>query len=120
MNIYLKALNDCIFRRYGNVSVDILIAGESALILGHNFRNATEDIDTYIRSQVDIQPCIDDVKSMFSIPSDWMNSDFTKSPSFSSNLIYTADFVTLYGVLNVYKISDLDLIYIYIYEVDFV
>lgn len=47
---------------------------------------------------------------MFSIPEDWMNTSFTGSPSFSNNLVNNAEFLTSYGVLDVYKVSDLDLI----------
>lgn len=110
MDIYLKSLNDCILRRFGKVQVDMLMAGGSALIVGHNFRIYTENIDAFIKSSVDISICIDEVSSMHSLPSDWINSDFTKSPSFSAKLSDHADFIKSYGVLNVYKICDLDLL----------
>lgn len=110
MKIYLEALGECIYRRYGNVTVDILMVGGSALILGHNFRNSTEDIDAYIKSQVDISVCIDEVTKMYSLPSDWMNTGFTNTQSFSENLVYNAELVRMFRGLRVYKVCDLDLI----------
>lgn len=111
MDIYLQALNDCIYSKYGLVKVSLMIVGGSALILGHRFRISTEDIDAHIVSGgLDIQTCINTVSSMFSIPEDWLNSSFVNSPSFSPNLGNNAEFCHSYGVLDVYKVSDLDLI----------
>lgn len=110
MDIYLQKLNSYIYSMFGNIKVDILVSGGSALIIGHNFRQCTEDVDVFIRSGVDITPCIDAVSRDFSIPDDWMNDDFTKSPSFSKNLTYSADFVKSYGCLDIYKVCDLDLV----------
>lgn len=110
MDIYLNALNTYIYQTFGNISIDILVSGGSALIIGHNFRQCTEDIDTYIQSNVDLSKCIEAVSRDYSIPDDWMNSDFVKSPSFSTKLTHKAEFIKSYGCLNVYKVCDLDLI----------
>lgn len=109
MQIYLEALGESIYRHYGNVTVDILMVGGSALILGHNFRNSTEDIDAYIKSQVDITACIDEITEKYSLPFDWMNTGFTNTESFSVNLLYNAILVGQFKGLKVYKICDLDL-----------
>lgn len=101
MDIYLTALNTYIYQTFGNISIDILVSGGSALIIGHNFRQCTEDIDTYIKSNVDLSKCIKAVSRDYSIPDDWMNSDFVKSPSFSIKLTHKAD-IKSYGCLNVH------------------
>lgn len=110
VDIYLNALNECIFRRFGLVLVNILFVGGSAIITGHNFRYCTEDLDSFIKSDVDISLCIKDVSNMFSIPSDWMNSDFMKTKSYSPRLVDNAIFLKNYGCINLYRISDLDLL----------
>lgn len=77
MKIYLDALNKRMY--YHNYHGEIMIAGGSALILGHDFRDCTEDIDTYMRG-TDILVCVAEVKELFSLTNDWMNNDFTRSP----------------------------------------
>lgn len=52
-DIYFNALAVYIQEFYGAVKVKMYVAGGSAIILRHNFRNSTED---------------------------WINSDFTQSP----------------------------------------
>ena len=109
--IYLDYLSKLIYNRYGNVKVDMLIAGGSAIILKHNFRPASEDIDSYIDSSVDISNEIYDVAVTYGITSDWLNSDFTKSKSFSPRLLRNAEFYRNFnGILNVFVVCDLDLI----------
>jgi hypothetical protein len=110
MDTYLGALNDCIFEKYGHIQVDMLLLGGSSLILSHTFRTMTEDIDSYIEPSIDIKSCINKVKNMYSITSDWLNTDATKTKSFSKKLKINAIPVKSYGCLNVYKICDLDAI----------
>jgi hypothetical protein len=110
MNIYLEALNNCIFEKYGYIKIDMLLVGGSSLILGHTFRTMTEDIDSYIEPSIDIKSCINKVKHMYSITSDWLNTDATKTKSFSVRLKANAIPVKSYSCLNVYKICDLDAI----------
>jgi hypothetical protein len=110
MDIYLEALSNCILNKYGPVHVNMLLVGGSSLILGHSFRTMTEDIDGYIETDMDIQSCIDEVQRMFSITGDWLNTNVTKTKSFSLRLKANAIPVKSYGCLDVYKICDLDLI----------
>lgn len=84
-DIYFNALAVYIQEFYGAVKVKMYVAGGSAIILRHNFRNSTED---------------------------WINSDFTQSLSASPNLLFGANFYKTFGngILDVYTINDIDLI----------
>lgn len=113
-DIYLNALAIYIQELYGNIKVKMYIAGGSAIVLRHNFRNSTEDIDAYIESlnNIDISYAIQQVAMEYGITEDWINSDFTQSPSASPNLLFHANFYKTYGngILDVYTINDIDLI----------
>lgn len=113
-DIYFNALAVYIQEFYGTIKVKMYVAGGSAIILRHNFRNSTEDIDAYIESlnNIDISFAIHQVAVDYGITEDWINSDFTQSPSASPNLLFGANFYKTFGngILDVYTISDIDLI----------
>lgn len=108
MGIYLNALNECIRRRHPNAIVELVMVGGSSLILGNTFRLSTEDIDAFQLTNVGIKRCIKDVKDMFSITSDWLNDDFTKSPSYTPKIKKNKILVLHRSNLIVYRACDLD------------
>lgn len=107
MSIYLEALN--MRMSLYNCTGELLLVGGSCLILGHNFRDCTEDIDAYIKGTNMIR-CINEVREMFSLTEDWLNDDFKKSRSYSDKLLHNAVLVSKMSNITVYKICDLDLI----------
>lgn len=110
MDTYLESLDKYIYYKYGNINVNIMISGGSALIIGHTFRNCTFDIDAFVDSRFDIKDLIGRVSLDFNIPDDWLNEDFVKTISFSKNLLVKADFLKAYKCIRLYKVCDLDLI----------
>lgn len=63
-------------------TIKILIAGGSAIALRSGQRN-TCDIDADIKCSVSIRDCITRIAKKHNIPADWINQDFTSSPSYS-------------------------------------
>lgn len=107
MKIYLEALS--IRMGVYRYSGEVLVAGGSSLILGHTFRSCTEDIDAYINGR-GIRKCIDEVRGLYGLTGDWMNSDVVKSASWSVRVMDNAELVVGYANLNVYRVCDLDLV----------
>lgn len=95
--------------RNGIEKLSILVAGGSALIMKHDFRESTVDIDAYIDTGVSIKPIIEKVSRDLNIPGDWINEDFTMSPSFNIRFLSRGRYLTtINNVLEVYVVSDID------------
>ena len=88
----IMCLSNAIQIKYGSniENFDILVVGGSALALKYAYRS-TVDIDADIKFRNEITSCINSIALSNNIPKDWINQDFTKSPSYRriwSNALY--------------------------------
>jgi|TergutMp193P3_1026864.scaffolds.fasta_scaffold07394_8 hypothetical protein len=81
----------------GNNKTRIVIVGGGVVLLKHNFRKTTEDIDATIYSTDDMLEAIDKIAKKYSLSPKWINTDFEESASYSDKLI---------EVSNIYKEYD--------------
>lgn len=94
----LKQLSKQIQKELGrNADVELIVAGGAAIILNYSFRNSTTDIDAYIRSNCSIKSSIINIAEKNELDSDWLNSDFIKTESFSPKLAGCTKFYKQYG-----------------------
>ncbi len=88
---YLLQLSE--FLKNQNTKYEIILVGGGAILLNHNFRKQTQDVDI-IGIQDDVfQKAINDVADKYNIDKEWMNYDFMKTSSYSKvlekeNLLY--------------------------------
>lgn len=99
-------------RRGRDYRIEIVIVGGAAILLnGHEFRQSTVDIDAYIQQNASISDCINAVADRFSLPDDWLNSDFRFTASFSSEIVARSKYYKQFRqCLTVRYISDAELI----------
>lgn len=107
--MFLSDLNKVLVQNYSNTlsSFDILVVGGSALALKYNYRS-TVDIDADIDFMRNITSSIQTVAKLRNIPTDWLNQDFVKAPSYSRRLRNKAVFYRQIGYINVYVVCNLD------------
>jgi len=87
LNIILKDLGKE-FRKLNGVKMraEIVLIGGGAILANYKFRDMTTDIDAIIRSSSVMKEAITRVSDKHDLPYDWMNTDFTRSSSYSKRL----------------------------------
>ncbi|MCD8208104.1 MAG: DUF6036 family nucleotidyltransferase [Bacteroidales bacterium] len=75
-----------------NGDAEIIIAGGGAIMINHNFRNSTQDIDAWIEAGSSMKDAILYVADKFDLPPDWINTDFSRTESFSGKLSEVSEY----------------------------
>lgn len=90
------------------LQVDIYIMGGTAVMLNNSFRESTVDIDSYIRTTMNLNSCVAKVANKFNLPEDWLNDNVTVTQSFTLRLLkYCSLYKSYGGILNVHVINNL-------------
>ena len=87
LNQYLNELSKA-YKKLGgrNMPAEIILIGGAAIIEIYGFRDMTTDIDAVIRAASVMDDAIRQVGDKFRLPIGWLNSDFTKTVSYSRKL----------------------------------
>ena len=87
MNTFLKELGKE-FRKLNGTKMraEIVLIGGGAILANYGFREMTTDMDAIIRSSSVMKEAILKVSDMFGLPSDWLNTDFKRTCSYSDKL----------------------------------
>jgi len=96
------------FRRQNGkmVSAEIILIGGAAVLANYGFRDMTYDIDAIIRTNASMKEAINRVGDELGLPNGWLNSDFTKTKSYSPKLLQYCSYYKRFGqVLEVRTIS---------------
>lgn len=107
LNLYLNDLSKQ-YKKLGgrHTQCELIIVGGAAIVLNYNFRLATTDIDAFGDTHSILKEAIRKVEDKFNLSSDWLNTDFLLSPSFSKRLVEVSiPYKTFNQVLNVRTIS---------------
>lgn len=104
---YLSELSKELKKEYGRYKeFEIILVGGAAIILNYDFRGGTTDIDTFVSSGGAIKDASYRVADKFDLPSDWLNSDFRKTKSYSPHLVQYSKFYKRFSqILNVRTIT---------------
>ncbi len=87
IDIYLKDLAKTYKKLTGGKALaEIIIVGGGAILLNHDFRNATQDLDAWIDSVSAMRDAIGQVSDRYGLPVDWINTDFKNTASYSDKL----------------------------------
>lgn len=85
---------------------EITIVGGGSVLMNYGFRDMTTDIDAYIQAASSMKDAINKVGDWYDLPNGWLNADFRKTDSFSSNLgRYSQYYRTYSNVLIVRTVS---------------
>lgn len=93
-------LNECFYelskeikKEFGrNAKVELIVVGGAAILLNHDFREATVDVDAIISSQTSIKDAVNRVGDKYGLPNGWINSDFKKTNSYSPKLVQVSKY----------------------------
>lgn len=87
LNQYLNELSKA-YKKLGgkNMPAEIILIGGAAIIENYGFRDMTTDIDAVIRASSVMDDAIRQVGDKFQLPIGWLNSDFTKTESYSRKI----------------------------------
>ena len=92
----------------GGSHIELILVGGGAIMLKYNFRNATDDLDAMIRGSIStLKEIANKVGDKNDLVYGWLNSDFSKTTSFSKELVLRSDFYkTFCGCLDVRIVPD--------------
>ncbi len=70
----------------GKMDAEIIIVGGGAIVLNHDFREATDNIDAMIERGSALETAAGNVSDKLGLSSDWFNTDFQYTSSYSDVL----------------------------------
>lgn len=104
---YLSALAKEFRKRNGpNMQAEVVLIGGASVLANYSFREATSDVDAIISASSAMKEAINHVGDALNLPNGWINTDFTKTRSYSSKLIqYSTYYKTFSHILTVRTIA---------------
>lgn len=88
LNFYLQELAKEYRKLCGKRNpAEIILIGGASILINYNFRESTEDIDAIIGASSAIKDAVHHVGDKYDLGSDWFNSDFEHTSSYSPELI---------------------------------
>lgn len=106
LDFYLKELAKEFRRLNGkHIPAEIILVGGASIVVNYGFRNMTTDIDAKIQASSAMKDAINFVGDKYHLPNGWLNTDFTKTASYSPEIVYASKpYKTIYN-LNIRTIS---------------
>ena len=104
---YLRMLAKEFRKRNGKVMpAEIILIGGASVLINYGFREKTYDFDSIIRASSAMKDAINYVGDENQLQEGWLNSDFTKTNSYSPKLVqYSTYYKTFSNILTVRTIS---------------
>lgn len=107
MDGYLKKLAKK-FRKLNGTKMpaEIILVGGASVLLNYGFREKSNDIDAFIHASSVMKDAILAVAEEEGLPRDWINTDFTKTASFSPSIRkYAKYYKTFSNILEIFTID---------------
>ena len=107
IDLYLKEVAKEYRRQVGkNMPAELTLIGGASVLINYGFRKMTTDIDAMIHAASAMKDAINRVGDKYELPNGWLNADFTKTDSYSSELAqYSVYYKTFSNVLEVRTIA---------------
>ena len=107
LDYYLSRLAKEYRKRNGTqIGAEIILIGGAAVLTNYGFRDMTYDVDAIIRASSSMKEAINIIGDELGLPNGWLNSDFTKTASYSPRLLQFSKFYKRFGyVLDVRTVS---------------
>lgn len=104
---YLKELAKEFRRLNGSrMRAELILVGGASILVNYGFREMTYDIDAYIQASSSMKDAINQVGDRLGLPNGWMNTDFTRTTSYTSKLAqYSKYYKTFSNILEVRTIA---------------
>lgn len=107
IDLYLKEVAKAYKKTAGkDFPAEIVLIGGASILVNYGFRGMTADVDALIHASSGMKDAINQVGEKFDLPNGWLNSDFTKTHSYTPKLYqYAAYYRTFSNVLTVRTIA---------------
>lgn len=107
LDIYLKEVAKEYRRQAGkSIPAELILIGGASVLINYGFRNMTTDIDALIQAASVMKDAINRVGDRYGLPNGWLNSDFTRTESYSTYLSqYSEYYKTFSNVVTIRTIS---------------
>ena len=98
LEFYLKEVAKEYRKEVGKkMPVELILVGGASVLINYGFRNMTTDIDAYIYASSSMKDVINRVGDRYQLPNGWLNTDFSKTKSFSSKIVQFSKFYKTYA-----------------------
>lgn len=102
LEFYLKELAKEYKRRGHGIPAEIILVGGASVLINYGFRNSTYDVDADFTAPSVMKECINAVGDRYGLPTNWLNSDFKKTTSYSPKIVqYSQYYKTFSNVLEI-------------------
>ena len=99
INLYLKELTKVIRKnkRNSDVTYELILIGGASILVNYEFRNSTSDVDCIDVNNILMNDAIIKVSEKYDLPTDWINTDFKITKSYSDKLINYSTYYKTFG-----------------------
>ena len=107
LNEYLKDLGKEFRKLNGTKTVaEIVLVGGAAILARYGFRDTTYDVDAIILASTAMKEAINHVRDKHGLPHGWLNTDFTRTSSYSDRLLEVSTYYrTFSNILTVRTVA---------------
>ena len=104
---YLKKLAKRFRKLNGSkIPAEIILVGGASVLINYGFREKSNDIDAIIQASSAMKDAINQIRDEENLPQDWINSDFTRTSSYSPSLrIYSKHYRTFSNIVEIRTVS---------------
>ena len=104
---YFYELSKELKKEYGRgKEFEIVVVGGAAIMFNYDFRGTTTDVDGYVSMGGSVKDAANRVAEKYGISTDWLNSDFKRTNSYSARLTQFSKFYKNYNqILSVRTIN---------------
>ena len=98
-NFFLKELTKVIWKnkRNSDVTYELILIGGASILVNYEFRNSTSDVDCIDVNNILMNDAIIKVAEKYDLPTDWINTDFKITKSYSDKLINYSTYYKTFG-----------------------
>lgn len=98
LDTYLKELAKEFRKRNGKtIPAEIILIGGASILINYGFRDTTYDMDAIIKASSSMKDAINHVSDKYALPVGWLNTDFTRTTSYSPKLAQYATYYKTYS-----------------------
>jgi len=79
------------------MSAEIILVGGAAILANYGFREMTYDMDAVVMASSAMKEAINRVGDRLNLPNGWLNTDFTRTTSYSDKLFQVSSYYRTYS-----------------------
>lgn len=107
IDLYLKELSKEYRKRSGkDMRAEIILVGGASVLINYGFRQMTTDVDAMYEAASSMKDAIGFVANKYDLPSDWLNTNFIKTESYTNKLrSFAKKYKTYSNIVDFYTVD---------------